>query len=200
MIGNDEAVSPVDDRLIDRLVDGELEPFRRRAVLEQLESEPDGWRRCALAFLEAQAWRSVLRPVADAPPVRDADQTSVRRFHVRLAAAWAAGVLVAFGLGWSGAVAARPRPVPMQPIARVTPEPSRAPVAERARDRTAAAEAPASVASMPGWPDSVRRELERRGFEVQPQTGLAAVRLRDGRSVAVPVEALKVRYVGDRLL
>jgi hypothetical protein len=46
-----------EDRWIDLLVDGELDPTRRREFLLRLESAPDGWRRCALAFLESQAWR-----------------------------------------------------------------------------------------------------------------------------------------------
>ncbi|MCC6125509.1 MAG: hypothetical protein IT426_11140 [Pirellulales bacterium] len=40
----------------DRLADGELSESERRALLTSLDAEPEGWRRCALAFLEAQAW------------------------------------------------------------------------------------------------------------------------------------------------
>ncbi|MDZ4780159.1 MAG: hypothetical protein SGJ19_07905 [Planctomycetia bacterium] len=42
---------------IDLLVDGELDETRRRELLLRLENTPGAWRRCALAFLEAQAWR-----------------------------------------------------------------------------------------------------------------------------------------------
>ncbi len=56
-----------DDILLDRLVDGELPADERRALLQSLDSRPDGWRRCALAFLEAQSWRSELRTVTIAP-------------------------------------------------------------------------------------------------------------------------------------
>jgi len=52
-----------DDILLDRLVDGELSADERRALLESLDLRPQGWRRCALAFLEAQSWRSDLRAV-----------------------------------------------------------------------------------------------------------------------------------------
>src|SRR4051794_25497769 len=48
---------PMADDLIDLLVEGELDPARRRALLTRLDDEPDGWRRLALAFLEAQCWR-----------------------------------------------------------------------------------------------------------------------------------------------
>ena len=47
---------------IDRLVADDLDADARRALLLQLDAHPDGWRRCALAFLEDQAWRSALAP------------------------------------------------------------------------------------------------------------------------------------------
>lgn len=46
--------------LLDLLVDGELADDERRELLAWCEREPDGWRRCALAFLEAQNWSQVL--------------------------------------------------------------------------------------------------------------------------------------------
>ena len=52
---------------LDRLVDGELTEADRRELLLQLEHEPEGWRRCALAFLEAQCWEQELTLVARAP-------------------------------------------------------------------------------------------------------------------------------------
>lgn len=45
---------------LDLLVDGELSEERRQALLGQLEEVPDGWRQCALRFLEAQVWREAL--------------------------------------------------------------------------------------------------------------------------------------------
>jgi hypothetical protein len=41
----------------DRLVDGELSEAERREFLASMDDEPGKWRKCALAFLEAQAWR-----------------------------------------------------------------------------------------------------------------------------------------------
>ncbi|MDA7978157.1 MAG: hypothetical protein MPJ50_05230 [Pirellulales bacterium] len=46
------------ERLIDRLVDNEVPQPLRRSLLVELDRRPQGWRRCALAFLEAQAWQS----------------------------------------------------------------------------------------------------------------------------------------------
>src|SRR4029079_10623055 len=53
-----------DDVRFDRLVDGEMTASERRQLLESLDSRPEGWRRCALAFLEAQSWREDLGQVA----------------------------------------------------------------------------------------------------------------------------------------
>lgn len=51
-------------RQLDLLADGELDEARRRELLAMLDERPDGWRNCALAFLEAQSWRSGSREVA----------------------------------------------------------------------------------------------------------------------------------------
>jgi hypothetical protein len=55
---------PLDDPHFDRLVDGELSEEERRELLARLDSEPGGWRRCALAFLESQCWRQTLGAIA----------------------------------------------------------------------------------------------------------------------------------------
>jgi pyruvate/2-oxoglutarate dehydrogenase complex dihydrolipoamide acyltransferase (E2) component len=110
--------------LLDLLVDGELGDDQRRELLGWCEREPDGWRRCALAFLEAQDWSRVLgalsaqapraadRPVETLSTVGDGDasqQTSapllarpqsygqVRQWGTMLA--MAASVALAFSLG-----------------------------------------------------------------------------------------------------
>ncbi len=52
-------------RVLDRLVDGELTDAEERAVIAQLSQMPDGWRRCALALLEARCWQRVARHVQE---------------------------------------------------------------------------------------------------------------------------------------
>ena len=54
-----------DDARFDRLVDGELSPEEYRRMLASLDDEPGGWRRCAMAFLEAQAWGQEVRGLRD---------------------------------------------------------------------------------------------------------------------------------------
>lgn len=104
---------PNDDLLFDRLVDGELNSVERRAVLESLATRPDGWRRCAIAFLEAQAWHESLSALSahhrpneaeNIAPLRPCDQP----LRARHASAWqrraqwlaiAASLVVAFKVG-----------------------------------------------------------------------------------------------------
>src|SRR5262245_48775313 len=94
-----------DDFLFDRLVDGELTSDERRKLLASLDDRPGGWRRCALAFVEAQTWRGDLKQIvresdATPSPVRAVAPLPARtgRRGLRLFAV-AAGVLMAFTLG-----------------------------------------------------------------------------------------------------
>ncbi|WP_406700742.1 hypothetical protein V5E97_18290 [Singulisphaera sp. Ch08] len=120
--------NPVDDCLIDRLVDGELEEMERQRLLALLETEPGGWRRCALAFLEAQAWTRTLSTASKNGSIdfgcnelqthalmnsgRPENLLRQRRTPVgrRLSNAGilAAGILLAFAAGWIASGARRP--------------------------------------------------------------------------------------------
>jgi len=98
-----------EDILLDRLVDGELKGDERRRLLQSFDKQPEGWRRCALAFLEAQSWREELGQVARGrdteahepkPPVPSV--AALRKPAWTKGAMWfalAASLLVAFGLG-----------------------------------------------------------------------------------------------------
>jgi hypothetical protein len=113
----DSILPPAD--LIDRMVDGGLMPAQLRMTVSELDKAPDGWRRCALAFLEAQCWGEALRdldettvgnerPTASLPrggsPILSiaapiaTDKTPSRRWIADALAAGIAGV--AFALGW----------------------------------------------------------------------------------------------------
>ena len=46
---------------LDRLVDGELSLADEQVLLLRLDALPDGWRACALSFLEQRAWQSGCR-------------------------------------------------------------------------------------------------------------------------------------------
>ncbi|MEE9603446.1 MAG: hypothetical protein V3V75_09085 [Thermoguttaceae bacterium] len=56
MNAGDKNTTPGDNELFDLLVDGELDEQRRRELLSGLDKRPGGWRKCALAFLEAQSF------------------------------------------------------------------------------------------------------------------------------------------------
>lgn len=101
----------LDDQLLDRLVDGELSPEEYRQVLSQLDQMPNGWRRCAHAFLESQALGQslplVMQTTPSSPQTKlapaaekssSAGMASFRRMETL--AAMAASVAIAFGLGW----------------------------------------------------------------------------------------------------
>jgi hypothetical protein len=59
-----------DDTRFDRLVDDEMNEEERWQLLGQLDDEPGGWRRCALAFLEAQCWKQSLGRLFEASASR----------------------------------------------------------------------------------------------------------------------------------
>lgn len=109
----DDKLSPAELRDVERLVDGELDLTAQQQLLRRLESAPDGWRRCALAFLESQALAQVL-----IPPSPQADERlgvrgssaidaalpptplpAARKRIMKPAFALAASFLVAFALG-----------------------------------------------------------------------------------------------------
>jgi hypothetical protein len=113
-----DAPDELDDTLFDRLADGELLPQERRRLLARLDSVPDGWRQCALAFLEGQAWRATFRSLvreermprspqagttsrAAVPPPAPRSQPAAAGPRP---ASWrplsmAAGIMLAFGVG-----------------------------------------------------------------------------------------------------
>jgi hypothetical protein len=95
---------PDDDIRFDRLVDGELSPDEYKALLTALDDEPGGWRRCALAFLEAQAMSGELAALRRGQHWIDAPAAVASRkasppLRWTLLPAMAASFLVAFILG-----------------------------------------------------------------------------------------------------
>lgn len=105
-----EQSSPIDHQTLDRLVDGELSTEEYRQVLSELEGSQDGWRRCAHAFLEAQALGNTLPllteparfpPKAEPAPAASLKERESNSFRgVERLSAMAASVAIAFGLGW----------------------------------------------------------------------------------------------------
>jgi hypothetical protein len=95
-----------EDRRFERLVDGELPPEEYRALLASLDDEPGGWRRCGLAFLEAQALAAELGGIRRGVDVSDSHSggllvlpQGIKRGDLTMLVAIAASFLVAFALG-----------------------------------------------------------------------------------------------------
>jgi len=162
---------PTDDEALDLLVDGELDEARRRELLLRLEREPDGWRRCALAFLEAQSLRQEMRRMVRrpaAPPPRPRSVPGRRWLNGRagIVLAVAASFLIALGLGTLlRDFAARSGPAGPEPIQLAgTEKGSR----ERTADPTGPlgpqpnASGPVQLVnlSMPGGPDGARHSIQ----------------------------------------
>ncbi len=194
-----------DDRLIDRLVDGELPDGERRELLLRLGTEPDGWRRCALAFLEAQTWREALRPLADSGPPPAARPQGIAGRRGRTSRAWRpvtrlvgldAGLAVAFALGWAfrGKSAGEAPETPVAQAEAPAPTPPRpAPLGPEPRDS-----GPPGPVKPPVPLDPVVKQWEQRGYQAETQKRVISMELKDGRKVNVPVQEVRLRYVGDR--
>lgn len=264
-----------DKQLLDRLIDGELSPEARRDLLLRLEHETGGWRRCALAFLEAQSWgqdfRSLLKepagessdgsvpvsagntasqPIIAVPASLTSNSTTPRRWLDRAGTllAIAASFVIAFGLGVAskrlpdaggdaGMIAghgagasttAIASAESVSPAGATSPAKADAPAATAApselattigaaldaaaenRPEQAAEDSPiwlpsglADEASLlgdepaPAVPAYVRRALERSGHAIEQQQELWPVQLENGSHALLPVERVKVRYVGN---
>jgi hypothetical protein len=194
----------LDDRWIDRLVDGALSDTERRAVLARLDVEPGAWRRCALAFLEAQSWREAMslmvtrETAARSMPVPEGVRPGILP-HLRSLTAIAAGLLAAFALGWSvrgvGVVPAATdhRAVVPAPSAAALEKPS-ATAVPRPQPEPFRTPSPSTAP----LPEPVVKAWERRGYQVQRSQRLVSMELQGGRRVTVPVDEVRLHFVGDR--
>lgn len=217
------AYDAISDIALDRLVDGTLNETERADLLARLDASPDGWRRCALAFLEAQAWHDAFSPepsrTVGLPPVPPAR----RRPDPRVFAV-AASIALAFALGWGvGRVPAQAQP-PRDSVADATQGPPSAPVPAPTVPSVPKPTAPQAVSGYsfvtinrpdyretvtyrlrPNEPgvsvsDYARAQWLRQGFEVVESRRVVPVVLENGQSTTVPVQQLVFDYVGNRPL
>jgi hypothetical protein len=215
----------LDDSRFDRLVDGELSDEERRGLLSKLDDQPDGWRRCALAFLEAQSWKQTFQMIPRSEPqasvVREMPKPHVHphrlpwKNHLGTFAAMAASFLMVFYIGslllrtsgdriggWSQVAQTRPIPTThsgngTHPWHIVTvAAPVGSPVRVPAVERENID--PNWLQHLPpAIPDDVMQAFHRTGHQVQQQRELVPVPLQDGRQLVVPVDQVNVHYVGD---
>ena len=185
-----------DQRALEQLVDGELPPEERRELLERFEADPEGWRRCALAFLEDQAVRGgVCSLIAEAGRPAAKVSPSVRKKPVWRVGVWvavAASLLFAFAAGrllpggsqepGQPLVAENDAPTANEAVALAEPEPAE-PMPEGdvvtllVRDTDGVAQrvrVPLVEASGDGAPwgagdrwDGLRKQLANEGYDLQ---------------------------------
>ena len=224
-------LSPVPqlDAAIDRLVANELDASGRRELLVGLDATADGWRRCALAFLEDQAWRAALARPADEIVLPSTIITRHRpkpSFTIRkgLRFAAAAGLLamatrLSFLAGAASVenlggpeVASAPKKVGERPDPSSRPgQPlGWASLVDPAEGEALPRQVPIleATASNERWlqeqpatiPDYVRAQWQRRGYQVEEHRRLVGVDLKDGRHVGIPVDEVAVDFVGRQPL
>jgi hypothetical protein len=226
MITNESANEEI---LIDRLVDGELTGDERRRLLQSFDKRPDGWRHCALAFLEAQSWREELGQVARGLGAETKESMSpvpsvavVQKSVWTTGAIWlamAAGLLVAFGLGTMQRERGRQVaggqlvkvPSPVSPAAPNSAKPGDA-VTLFVKDeggRMQPVRVPLvdantldkelGVQFQTGVPEDVRKQLKTNGYAVQTKRQYAPLWLENGRPMILPVEDTKIVPVSNKV-
>lgn len=130
-----EPVTGIDDAFLDRLVDGGLSAAEFRAAVARLEREPDGWKRCALAFLEDQVLRASFRanelhgssplPTIARPTLPIAARRRFSPAGWRRTAVAAGVAALSFALGWGVHADRRPTPLATADVGRLpSPEPA----------------------------------------------------------------------------
>ena len=199
----------------DRLGDGELSASERRTLVARIEASPDGWKRCALAFLEAQAWREA---IAEEPPVFQAVAASSHRSW-KAPAHWgmvAACIAFAFlGGRLSHVESIRSNEL----VQHDPPQPSIVDASVRTLGQVAwPSQSGVGVRGVPNmfitlyegagiderWcaalpsvvPDLVAKQLERQGCKVREERRLVPLALADGRKIALRVDQLHFTLLG----
>lgn len=211
----------VDDRMIEDLVDGNLVGEQYRTALRALDSQPERWRDCALAFLEEQALRQELRAMAQSGVAwsgrtveanssrRDLETVAVERkfafaqgpkregwWHLSTWLSTAALLLLGVTLGWIGSEIAVTQPERQPGSDQIANAPQRG-----SNNRSA------SIPLDSVWDQGqlVRvenplaqrlRELERQGkIRVESVGGFVPLPMDNGSAALVPVEQFRVQPV-----
>jgi len=220
-MNNQEACADVVSAQIDRLVSGDLPEPDRRSLLAWLDEEPNRWRACALAYLEAQAWEQATAATregeAPAEPWVRGSGFRVQKDGENAKTAWLhwlaiAGMLVvAFAAGTAVRVRWIPdRAAPPQFAQPGSTSPARppGPLLATVSVRTnldprlqtqltlpvEPADAPLTAASSISEYD--RKQWERRGYELVEETRYLPAKMPDGRTVMVPVNRVQLKFKG----
>ena len=215
-----EACADIVSAQIDRLVSGDLAESDRRSLLAWLDEEPIRWRACALSFLEAQAWEQATATTREGevpaePRVRGSGFWVQDGGNAKTAGVYwlaiAGMLLVAFAAGAISGMRWTPGPAPAPQFAQSqpTPEPvSAGPQLATVSVRTnldprlqtqltlPVEPANAPMATAPSIPDYIRKQWERRGYELVEETRYLPAKMPDGRTVMVPVNRVQLKFKG----
>jgi hypothetical protein len=219
-------------RQIDRLVAAELSDEERRSLFEWCNAEPQRWRKCALAFLEVQAWQEGLASWDGAPEANRTAATvqlptasaKVPRFDwkvlaVSVAVAFLCGILVRDPKSLSitstkesatpqASQVADPSTVIKNPVAirnisasqanyvNVSVRTNLSPNSLATLQIPVGASETSSRPIRSDLPDYVKKQWEKRGYQVATTERYLSGHLPDGSDVVVPVSGLEVKYVG----
>lgn len=204
-----------DERQWTRLIDGELSFSEQRALLSTLDETPNGWKRLALALLEAEAFRRELRNCSphEPPAVTIAAPPEPSAIHRRLRAAitgMAAIVGVCLGMGIehqrrpAAAVINQTHPVAatfatdaaqtQQTLKLVFADgPTEAQSVEVAVIDAEGVEA-AGLLQQSAVPVELRQQLESQGYVIHEERRYVPVSLTDGREGIAPISDVVVEY------
>ena len=174
-------MSRKDDPRIDRLVTGDLTPEERRALIGELESDPQGWQDLATAFLEAQCWRESFAK----PPIAHRGHTWMRRGVA------ASLIAIAFGLGWSAHDVGRVEMAGEE----TTPAPPIEEALVRNEPNFERDDLPPPAPRRQPLTEYDLRRLERMGYQIGLRERFVSVPGEGGVTIAVPVREVEVRYV-----
>jgi hypothetical protein len=211
-------------RLLDRLVDGEMSHDEQRQLILSLEAQPDGWRRCSMAFLEAQAWGRECQHLASGRAPMALPQQPVAPRQAAGATAWfkplsvAAGLVLAFTLGFAARGTSEPAAIEIASAPKDTNStamdtansqyetlkvslPADDGQSEQTLEVPLVEADPKSLASLlanqqPVLSDVELKTLESTGHHVEQRRAYYPVQLQDGRQAVLPMDLVEVKYTG----
>lgn len=222
----DRSLDAADDASLDLLVDGELTDEQTHRLLAALDEQSDGgqsegWRRCALAFVEAQSWDSDLGAIRQESLAGEADQTAQsahtpsvapqRLLPLLLTLAASMLIALASGIGigqsWPGKA---PAPlVTSGKSAQPVDEPETIPQTPLPPNDDSDGEpfqlavyTPDQVGedylqdTPPPLSARLQRALARSGHEAELTREWIPLQLEDGSQIIFPVDQVQLRYVG----
>lgn len=199
-MNSDELIT---QRILDRLVDGELDETERRTVLNALERQPETWRACAIAFLEHQALAdSVPNMVTAASDGGDIGLSRNDRIRWTGLLALAATAFFAFVLGLQSDGWLRTRDVGPAIVESASESQPKATAVKPEPYLVNNQAGGASAFSLEDFltresiiPSQLLQDLEQSGNLVQKHRGLVPMLRPDGTQVLVPYEELEITPV-----